>query len=447
LSRSDAIAHRVRELYWESPSLQYIYAKSASAAAAFRARTGQDYAALEEYCNAIRRVRSPELRNKGIVRLNKFLSTRFGQSTPATLEDNVFVRAFSNSNAGIAAKAKLKKLPPDRRVNLQGNLLVLKLPSANERGVLLVQYNYAIEQFLVNFKLADVCRRYAIVLEPSWGKIPEPYWALYCTADTPVLCEIISAPACDLMRASGVSLVPLAMGAHDWVHDEIFRPLPEAKKEFDLVMIAGFARLKRHNVLFRAMNKIGKGKLRVALIGRTMERTRQEFDEEMRAYGVLEDCIVFQGLGPQQVNDVLNRSKVNLLLSKAEAGNRGIMEGFAAGVPCIVYKHIVGPRHEDINADTGVFSDDEELAASIQNTLANYTKFRPREWFSRNTGFRRSAATLNSALKAEFLKRGEAWTTDIVQKANMHESRYISPGDALRMKPGFDELATMLVEL
>jgi glycosyltransferase involved in cell wall biosynthesis len=440
LSRSDAIAHRVRELYWESPSLQYLYAKSASTAAAIRARAGDDYAALEEYCNAIRRVRSPELRSKGIVRLNKFLSSRFAQSTPATLDDNVFVREFSNSGAGIAAKAKLKKLSPDRRVNL-------KLPSANERGVLLVQYNYAIEQFLVNFKLAEVCRRYAIVLEPSWGKIPEPYWALYCTADTPVLCEIISESACDLMRASGASLTPLAMGAHDWVHDEIFRPIPEAQKEFDLVMIAGFARLKRHNVLFRAMNKIGKGKLRVALVGRTMERTRQEFDEEMRSYGVLEDCTVFQGLGPEKVNDVLNRSKVNLLLSKAEAGNRGIMEGFAAGVPCIVYKHIVGPRHEDINTDTGVFSDDEELADTIQDVLANYGKFRPREWFSRNTGFRRSAAGLNSALKAESLKRGETWTTDIVRKANMHESRYVSPDDAERMKPGFDELASMLVEL
>jgi glycosyltransferase involved in cell wall biosynthesis len=249
------------------------------------------------------------------------------------------------------------------------------------------------------------------------------------------------------MRASGVSITPLAMGAQDWVHDEIFRPIPEARKEFDLVMIAGFARLKRHNVLFRALNKIGKGKLRVALIGRTMERTRQEFDEEMRSYGVLQDCTVFQGLGPQQVNDVLNRSKVNLLLSKAEAGNRGIMEGFAAGVPCIVYKHIVGPRREDINPETGVFCDDEELAHIIQATLANCSNFRPREWFARNTGFRRSTATLNSALKAEAFKRGEIWTTDIVPKANMHESRYISPDDAQRMKPGFDELATMLVEL
>ncbi len=447
MSRSDAIVHRVRELYWESPSLQYLYAKSASASATFRARAGQDYAALEEYCNAVRRVRSPELRSNGIIRLNRFLSTRFGESIPATLEDNVFVRAFSKSGAGVAAKAKLKKLPLDRRVNLQGNLLVLKLPAANERGVLLVQYNYAIEQFLVNFKLAEVCRRYAIVLEPSWGKIPEPYWALYCTADTPVLCEIISAAACELMRASGVSLVPLAMGAHDWVHDEIFRPLPGVQKEFDLVMIAGFARLKRHSVLFRAMKKIGRGKLRVALIGRTMERTRQEFDDEMRAYGVLEDCTVFQGLAPQQVNDVLNRSKVNLLLSKAEAGNRGIMEGFAAGIPCIVYKHIVGPRHEDINPETGVFSEDEGLADTIQGTLASYSKFRPREWFSRNTGFRRSAATLNSALKAEAVKRGETWTTDIVPKANMHESRYVFPHDAHRMKPGFDELAAMLVEL
>jgi hypothetical protein len=79
--------------------------------------------------------------------------------------------------------------------------------------------------------------------------------------------------------------------------------------------------------------------------------------------------------------------------------------------------------------------------------LANYGKFRPREWFSRNTGFRRSAAGLNSALKAESLKRGETWTTDIVRKANMHESRYVSPDDAERMKPGFDELASMLVEL
>jgi len=77
--------------------------------------------------------------------------------------------------------------------------------------------------------------------------------------------------------------------------------------------------------------------------------------------------------------------------------------------------------------------------------LANYKQFRAREWFLQRTGFRHAASIVNSALKAEALKRGEPWTTDIVLKANMHESRYVSPADAERMKPAYDELATMLV--
>ena len=91
------------------------------------------------------------------------------------------------------------------------------------------------------------------------------------------------------------------------------------------------------------MQKLRPRRIRVALVGVTWERTRKEFEEEIRSYGVEDDCTIFQGISPIQVNEVLNRSKVKILLTKIEGANRALSEAMSANVPVLVYKHIMGP--------------------------------------------------------------------------------------------------------
>src|SRR5262249_48307468 len=147
-------------------------------------------------------------------------------------------------------------------------------------------------------------------------------------------------------------------------------------------------------------------------------RTRDEFQEQLRRAGIEDQVTLFQGLKGPEINSVLNRSKVHVLLTKIEGGNVALMEAMAANVPSVVYKHIIGPRKGDFNAMTGVLADDDELPQALADTVDAHDRFRPREWFLQHTGFQIATQKLNEVLRENALARKEPWTRDIVPKFN-----------------------------
>jgi glycosyltransferase involved in cell wall biosynthesis len=258
---------------------------------------------------------------------------------------------------------------------------------------------------------------------------------------------MISDEAAEAVRKAEIPIWPIAIGAQDWVDTEIFKPLPGVQKDFDVVMIATFAPWKRHAVLFRAMRKMRPHRIRVALVGGTWERTRKEFEDEIRRYRVQDDCTIFHSIPPAQVNEVLNRSKVKVLLTKIEGANRALSEAMSANVPVVVYKHIMGPRRTDINPMTGVFADDDELPEVLIKTIESYKQFQPRAWYLEHSGYRNSTSTLNRTLRLAAQGRNENWTTDIVGKVNRPEAQYISPGDRASLATAWSELKQFVCNL
>jgi glycosyltransferase involved in cell wall biosynthesis len=212
-------------------------------------------------------------------------------------------------------------------------------------------------------------------------------------------------------------------------------------------MIATFAPWKRHAVLFRAMQKLRPRRIRVALVGVTWERTRKEFEQEIRRYGVQDDCTIFQGILPAQVNEVLNRSKVEVLLTKIEGANRALSEAMSANVPVVVYKHIMGPRRTDVNPTTGMYADDGELPDVLTRAIESYQQFQPRAWYLQNSGYENSTSTLNEALRLAAHARNEHWTTDIVGKVNRPEAEYVSAADRASLAPAWKELEQFVCDL
>ncbi len=439
------VSHWARELYWDSGWLQSSYSALASWYARLAELADDPYRALVHYSAAARRVRVPEVRAQRLEQFARFVQQHFAARPPNSLADNVFVEWFLKSKDASAQREMWRKFPVEKRLNLGKRLIVLKVPQGDERGVLLVRF--ASEAFLTSFRLRSIARRFTVVVEPSWALFPLPFWALYSTADRCNLVEVNSEQAAQELRATGLPLVPIALGSQDWVDPEVFRPLPGVRKDYDLVMIATYQRLKRHDVLFRALRRLRPRRLKVAIIGRTWERTRPDFEAMMRRYGVLEDCTIFQQLTPEQVNEVLNRSKVNVLLSRAEGGNKGLMEGFAANVPCVVFRHMMGHRQSDINPMTGRLAEDDELADVLLDVIANQERYHSREWLLANSGYRNSSQKLNALLREEALRRGEPWTTDIVPKLNRPNLEYVSERDAERMKDGWAELQDALIAL
>jgi glycosyltransferase involved in cell wall biosynthesis len=437
----EIIDHHMRDLYWESPALQNAYSSTALAAARMAESVGMPGAALEWYCSAARRVRDPGLRRRRLQPFSGFLARTFRESLPQRLGENPFIASFLRSKEAGSIAKRLRTFSPEDRLSLRKNVIVLKAPTPHERGVVLVKYTPHFNTFLVNFDLHKVSERFAIVLEPSWYPYPEPFWAHF-TAQSPLLvCQTISQMAAEDMGRCGLPLVPVAIGAQDWVNPEVFFPIPGTTKDFDVVMIASFMKLKRHAILFRAMRKMRPRRIKVALIGRTWGRNRQQFEQQVREAGVADDVTIFQGLKGPEINQVLNRSKVNLLLSKVEGGNVALMEAIAAGVPCVVYKDIIGPRLSDINEETGLLSGDDELHHVLPEAIDRYAHFRPREWFLRNTGPHNSTRKLDEVLRMATARRGEEYRTPIVGKENRLGLHYLNQDDEHRMNEGWHSLA------
>ncbi|MGH9482318.1 MAG: glycosyltransferase [Terriglobales bacterium] len=444
-----AWAHAAREYYWTHARLQRAYARAASARARLAARRARTYEALIHYCAAARRLHAREpgnarLRERGLRQLGKFVRRAHGGEFPATAGDNRLLAAFLASARAEAYRRQIRSWTPEQRLTLRENLLVLKAPRDRERGVLLLFFTGASEMFLTAFDAPRVLERFTVVLEPSWSTFPEPYWAYFAARETPALCQAITDEEADAIASSGLPLVSLPFGAQDWVDGDVFRPLGLAK-EFDLVMVANFAKWKRHAVLFEAMRRWPGPRPKVALVGFAWERTQEQFEAEMRAYGVRQDCTLFRNVDAAGVNEILNRSRVALLLSRIEGGNRGLMEAIAAGTPVVVYRHIIGPRHSQINPQTGRFADDRELGAVLCEVLANPDQFQPRAWFDAHSGHRRTTERLNAALRAHAGRRGEPWTQDIACKVNRPGPQYANPDDAAALAPAWRELESMLV--
>ncbi len=442
-----AAQQRLNETFWRSPELQYLYSASEFCRARALEAVSTPYSSLVRHCNAARRIRDPHLKVHRLAGFADFVRRHSRATQSGDLSDNPFVKSFLKSEDAESGRKFWRKFPFLDRLNLRGNLILLKAPAKNERGVLLLTYTGAFQFFLETFDIAEISKQYTIVLEPSWATFPEPYMGFFGWSDPPAICEMISQEAADLVTNAGIPLSTIAIGAQDWVDTDVFKPIPGVDKEFDVVMVAAFAPWKRHAILFQAIRKLRPLRLRVALIGNQWGWTRAEFEEHIHKNGVEDNCTVFQGISPFQVNEVLNRSKVNVLLTRIEGGNRALSEALSANVPSIVYRHIMGPRRTDINRMTGVFSEDAELSDVLLQMLKDYKTFEPREWYLKNSGYRNSTRKLNQALRALASERGEKWTRDIAEKVNRPDAVYANETEAALLQGTWKEFEKFVRQL
>jgi glycosyltransferase involved in cell wall biosynthesis len=442
LPKKEFINYYAREFYWDSGLLQQSY----SLWQRLRARAASNlYDRLRYICNSARRIRSPRSKAMRMEALKILMAQEFAKHPPKTLADNPFIKAFYASREGRETAATVATWSREKREQLAGNVIVLKSPQPNEKGVLLVHFIPHFHTFLTAFDIAKVEKLFRIVLAPSWYLYPLPYWAMFSATDDPPLVDCFDNEVATSMRACGVHMVPVAIGPQDWVDANVFKPLPGVNKDFDVVMVASFQRLKRHRVLFDALRKIRPRRLKVALIGATWERTREEFDQEIASYGVQDDCTVFQGLSSAQVNEVLNRSKVKVLLSKMEGGNRAVMEALAANTPCLIYEGLIGRR--DLTPMSGMYTSDRDLPEKLLYMVDHHAQFRARECFLSRSGVAKATAELNAALKSRAQAMGEPWTRDIVGKLHTYTGLgYLSEADAALNQSGRDALRRCLWE-
>lgn len=416
--------------------LQRAYSWSELSLGRVQLTRGRSFSAIDHFCKASRRV---------------------GVDTSSRRKARTHLRSFFSSNgnghAGTAARADFLRTPYAKalrsrflpqafplNITFRGNLLPLKAynPNTGEKGVLILTYNYLFQAFHAIFRSTELSRFYWMVLEPSYYRFEDPGYSLF--PGWQVLLQAGNPVTIEAFQALGSPFHFIALTSSDWTDSDFFCPLPEQKKVYDLIYVANWAKYKQHELLFAALAKIRRP-LRVALVGFRWERTRQQIESLIGKYGLNGRFEIVENVSPAEVNRLFNQSRVNLLLSRLEAGNRALYEAMFANLPSVAYRHCEGLNCASINDQTGILADEHDLSDAILAALDQLDRFSPRAWALENTGYLRSTRIMNDRLREISLQQSEPWETDIVAKVNRPEFKYKNPEDAARLAPVLDHLS------
>lgn len=366
------------------------------------------------------------------------------------------VKSFVQSKRASAIAREFAKYGVEHQVRLrfpkknddakrQGDLLLLKpYLGGAEKGVLFLQYNDAFERFVSLFDLDAVARHYRIVLEPSTWGYRDKSLLLFRAASTEVVVEAQHEDDYRYMESLGGNFVPLRMGAGDWIDPDRFAP-GSGRKEYEVVMVGSWQRIKRHELLFRAVASCGDDVQRVALIGyRAGGRTQAHVRREAEAHGVAEKLVFFENISRDNVSQVVRSARVGVMLTVREGANKGIYECFFCDVPVLLSGRNIGVNRDDINSLTGVVADDSMLSEALKGMLRNLHSFEPRAWALRKTGYRVSTKRLNDTLAMCARRYGEPWTRSIFGKKNDTNAQFVLEEDRLAADRGTEHLRRCL---
>ena len=322
---------------------------------------------------------------------------------------------------------------PDPHRLIGSRLLIAKPFRPGERGVLYVDYSYVFPSLAGLFNLEAIADRYHIVLEPSWSGVCTPEVLLYSRLDKPVFVETIEPRDHRVLATIGANLAPIPVAANYWVDYRAIEPLPDSRRDIDVIMVAAWAGIKRHWRFFKALAHLRRRghKLRVALVGYRYDKTMDDIRTQAAHFGIGDEIELFERLSQAEVSALLARSKLHVLWSRRECANRAIIEAMLADVPVIVRSGLTfGFNYPYINAQTGQFVDERALGGAILEMLQNRRSYAPRQWVLDHMTCHKATAAVEDAVRKSALRAAETWTTGLVVKTStLDTQKYWNPED------------------
>jgi len=322
------------------------------------------------------------------------------------------------------------------------DIIVLKSPSTNEKGVIMLKYAQTFEAFLYFFDVNELLNKYYFVLEPCWAGYCNTnilMW-LFPNHKNKIIVQCYTKEDYEFISTLKPFLLPVKLGPADWVNTDNFKPLQIKNKFYDIVMVANWAFIKRHIILFKTLQKIKNRKINVLLIGYAWGgRTSQDIWNEARIIdNGLINIEIMENLTHAEVVKHLSNSKIFIFLTRKEGDNKALVEAMFTDVPVIVYKDTIGGASSRINESTGILSSYENLDKNILYMLDNYQKFSPRKWAIKNTGSINATKKINNIIKRHALLENENFTEYIVEKINSPNLEYKNPSDRQKFKQDYD---------
>jgi len=396
----------------------------------------------------------------GFVSLNNHLSEKIRQMGASLVTENLFLKDFLDSNEATSLRKRFDgatvndttrlRLPrSDKNPLRQGDLIILKPKiSSEEPGVILIKYNLGIASFSATYDLTAISKDYLIVLEPSTWGYQDSIFLNYLGES--VRCWVLSQNKIDFdyVESLKANLVPISLGAGDWIDSELFLSGRGNEKIYDVVMVAAWDPLKRHKEFFKAVYQCRKEhgiELNVALIGYPLGSNVEKIKTLAKKNRVFDQCSFFENLPGERVAKIIRESKIGVIWSKREGASKALYEYIFSDVPALVFKDHRGINLRHIVREVGELANDRDLANILIKMYKCPSAYSPRRWALNNTGCTQSTKKLNMILSQWSKRNGLNWSVDLVGKKNEPNLTYTNPIDADRFENEFTKLKDYLL--
>jgi glycosyltransferase involved in cell wall biosynthesis len=306
--------------------------------------------------------------------------------------------------------------------------IILKPPvSPAEKGLLHVAFEAQWLRLLRSGWAEDIASRYDLLLGPSWSPPPDLALLLAVKLWPGRLYTLLSNfEDAATMRALSERLTPVPLLASSWVNPAAYQEHLGRPKDYDIVMLANFSRVKRHWLFFHTLRRLPR-RYRVLLLGVPLDgRSEQTIREEARAFGVEGRFDLHVRPTRAEVARGLARARVSLIFSRLEGSCIAVAESLFADTPVGLFRHARIGSRAFINAQTGRLLDRAGLAAQIERFVDEADDYSPLFWARENISCYRSQEVLNRTLRGAALGQGRPWTRDVVPMQNDTVPRYVS---------------------
>lgn len=368
-------------------------------------------------------------------------------------------RLTSSDSLTAEIRARLPKIlscPPSRLMSPpcgdpdlhKRRAIVLQPPEVDgngiRKGVLLITFTETFKFFHSSIDIEKLMRYFRIVLEPSWSGYCLPEILFWTKYNQPIIVQASEHRDRRFLKALGTCLVPISVGASDWVDHRVFRPLG-LPKDYDVIYVANLSPIKRvHAYLKTVKTLLSRGRpVRAALVLSSWGGNKATFEQLLNLYDLGDWITVFMNLSQPELNELLNRSKVSLLLSKKEGSNRTLFESLFADVPALLLRDNVGVNKEYINQHTGLLVSESELPDAIEHIGKMPRSLSPRTWAMNNIApeitTQKLCEVLNKQYASDTVSGKPIWV-----KVNSPEATYMD-SDVSKRVPDIRKLMNCFV--
>jgi glycosyltransferase involved in cell wall biosynthesis len=384
-----------------------------------RVRSDQERVRLiRSLCTAARLATRPDLIREAMARIR----VQVAQVDPTRIDWTQFVPAAANPLLGTCA-------------------LLKPYVSEREPGILYLSFEREWVKLLVHSNPVELARYYVPVLAPSsdpHNLVNHLFPAIY---PGPIFTQVCHPGEEEILTQVSPRYVVIPLYASSWVNPDHFTPLPRAQRDVDLIMVANFAKFKRHHALFRAMQDMPRP-LRIVLIGQDQDgRTAETIHEMARWYGVHDRYQLLTHLPHAEVARWLCRARASVILSRREGSCVVVAESLFADTPAALLEDAEIGSRSFINVRTGrLLRNRQPLGPQLLDLIQSAEQFQPRAWAVEHIACTHSNRTLNDAIKKTLLAQGQEWTQDLATIHWSPDPRLMNAADRVRLRPAYEEL-------